>query len=407
MSGLIVKNKSIDPIIQILQEELTFDQKELFIDQFYSYMNYDEEFDFVVDLDEIYEWMGFSRKDPAKRLLKKYFTLDKDYQDFAPPVGGAKDDNRGGHNKEKILMTISTLKMMGMLANTEKGRNFRKYFLAMERVFNKYLKKQLEEKDNLLAEKDNLLEELKKRENKTYQEMEKSGSIYILKTDGGIKVGRTKDKVSKRVKGLQTGNVNDIEILFEFKTSDAIMLEGIVHNILNRYRCNSNREFFECKVEYIKNVIEVAGNTLDTLKSTFENISKKEILEKINAKMIENTSVQTIKNKSVHTIENTSIPIPEPEQVKVKTREYAQDNNEYETWFMENIIEKKGSILQLKDLAGKFYNTEKVHSRSSGKVKLEFEKFIKIHYPNITSECHKSSLDKIPYNGWLGLCIKI
>jgi phage anti-repressor protein len=355
MSGLIVKNKSIDPIIQILQEELTFDQKELFIDQFYSYMNYDEEFDFVVDLDEIYEWMGFSRKDPAKRLLKKYFTLDKDYQDFAPPTGGAKDDNRGGHNKEKILMTISTLKMMGMLANTEKGRNFRKYFLAMERVFNKYLKKQLEEKDNLLAEKDNLLEELKKRENKTYQEMEKSGSIYILKTDGGIKVGRTKDKVSKRVKGLQTGNVNDIEILFEFKTSDAIMLEGIVHNILNRYR---------------------------------------------NAKMIENTSVQTIKNKSVHTIENTSIPIPEPEQVKVKTREYAQDNNEYETWFMENIVYQEEAILNLKDVSQKYYSSEKVHPRDSGKIKTEIKKFIKKKYPDVNCECKQIKFGIKYKRGW-------
>jgi hypothetical protein len=37
---------------------------------------------------------------------------------------------------------------------------------------------------------------------KKYNEADKTGSVYILETDGGIKVGRTKDKVTKRVKGL-------------------------------------------------------------------------------------------------------------------------------------------------------------------------------------------------------------
>jgi phage anti-repressor protein len=106
----------------------------LFIKQFYGYLKYDEEVDLCVDLDDIWEWMGFSRKDPAKRLLKKHFVLDENYSVTVPPRG------EGRFETEKILMTIQTLKMMGMLANTEKGRNFRKYFLAMERVINQLVK---------------------------------------------------------------------------------------------------------------------------------------------------------------------------------------------------------------------------------------------------------------------------
>ena len=41
--------------------------------------------DFVVDLDNIWEWLGFNQKYAAKRLLEKYFILDNDYKILLPP----------------------------------------------------------------------------------------------------------------------------------------------------------------------------------------------------------------------------------------------------------------------------------------------------------------------------------
>lgn len=67
--------------------------------------------------------------------------------------------------------------------------------------------------------------ELVKYKEKTYEEIEKNGHVYVIKTDGGIKVGKTKDSVDKRMRGLQTGNRNDIEVLLDFKTSNADLLE--------------------------------------------------------------------------------------------------------------------------------------------------------------------------------------
>jgi P4 family phage/plasmid primase-like protien len=101
--------------------------------------------------------------------------------------------------------------------------------------------------------------------------------------------------------------------------------------------------------------------------------------------------------------------VPEPQDVTVKTKEYAQDNNEYETWFEEHIVEKEISILQLKDLAQTYYNTERVHSKMTSKIKLEFEKYIQKRFPLVGHECKKSQImlngGKERYNGWLGLCI--
>ena len=121
--------------------------------------------------------------------------------------------------------------------------------------------KLLEEKEQKEIETQKMLEEkeleLIKYKEKIYEEIEKTGHIYVIKTDGGTKVGKTKDAVKKRIKGLQTGNMNDIEMLLDFKTSNADLLEKSVHYILDRYRCNSNREFFDCDIDYIKIVVNV------------------------------------------------------------------------------------------------------------------------------------------------------
>ena len=183
-----------DPIIQKLNTELTFDQKEIFIQQFYGYLAYDEEKDFIVDLDKVYEWLGFTRKDHAKRLLVKHFTLDEDYKTLLPPRGEQNpEENRGGHNQEKILMTVATLKTMGMLAKTEQGKNFRKYYLAMERIINQQLKESTDEATRrfVAIEKEKMLMEKHKG---------KSG-VYFIKCflSNVVKFGSSVN-VTKRVK---------------------------------------------------------------------------------------------------------------------------------------------------------------------------------------------------------------
>ena len=76
--------------IERINSEFTDTQQQLFVASFYCYLNYDSKKDFVIDLDEIWKWLGFSRKDPAKRLLEKYFIINVDYiVNHAPPIGGA------------------------------------------------------------------------------------------------------------------------------------------------------------------------------------------------------------------------------------------------------------------------------------------------------------------------------
>ena len=70
--------------------------------------------------------------------------------------------------------------------------------------------------------------------------------------------------------------------------------------------------------------------------------------------------------------------IDEPEEVKLKTNEYKQENNEFINWCNENIIYKENSIIKLSEICELFLG-KKVSSRISTKYKKEFEKYIKDH----------------------------
>jgi len=121
---------------------------------------------------------------------------------------------------------------------------------------------------------------------KIYEEIEKTGHVYVIKMDGGYKIGKTKDAVIKRVKGMQTANVNNIVIMLDYECSNADLLEKCVHYILERYRCNNNREFFDCDVDYIIEIVTIMGCIIDTLKSMYQHISINDIKKKIENKLI-------------------------------------------------------------------------------------------------------------------------
>ena len=42
-------------------------------------MSVDTKNDFVINLDNVWNWLGFSSKFNAKRFLEKHFKIEKDY----------------------------------------------------------------------------------------------------------------------------------------------------------------------------------------------------------------------------------------------------------------------------------------------------------------------------------------
>jgi hypothetical protein len=81
-------------IIQKIKERFTDDDQQLFVANFYCYLNYNNTTDFVINLDRIWKWMAYSRIEECKRCLVKNFKIDIDYkiEKAAPLIGGAAFD---------------------------------------------------------------------------------------------------------------------------------------------------------------------------------------------------------------------------------------------------------------------------------------------------------------------------
>ena len=91
-------------LLQKIKDNFTDMEQQMFVASFYGYLNYNSKTEFVIDLDTIWEWLGFKQKVNAKTLLEKLFIIDIDYTSLLllqqKQVNGKK---HGGHNIQKII----------------------------------------------------------------------------------------------------------------------------------------------------------------------------------------------------------------------------------------------------------------------------------------------------------------
>jgi hypothetical protein len=80
-------------LVEKLKNNFTNYEQQLFLSSFYCYLKYDNKNDYVIDLDNLWKWLGFNQKYNAKVTLEKNFVIDKDYKMFAPEGSGAKKSN--------------------------------------------------------------------------------------------------------------------------------------------------------------------------------------------------------------------------------------------------------------------------------------------------------------------------
>lgn len=143
----------IDTKLQdMLNLEFTNEEQQIFLQHFTEFLNKDDEF--IINIEFAFKWIGFGRKDHAKRLLEKYFIIDSDYiinkDNMTFPPNG-KHNNKFKTN-EIILLTPNCFKQLCVLANTDTGKQVRLYYIKMESILIKYLKEKNEINERLLIE---------------------------------------------------------------------------------------------------------------------------------------------------------------------------------------------------------------------------------------------------------------
>ena len=156
-----------------IQEKFNGFEQQLFVSSFYCYLNCDPKNDFIIDLDNVWKWLGFKQKVNAKVLLEKVFMIEKDYIILIRPSAEQKchdhtdestnnnlhnqssvllllqqkqsTNTRGGHNKEIIMLTVKTFKAFCMKAGTKKADEIHEYYLKMEETLHDVIKEESDE----------------------------------------------------------------------------------------------------------------------------------------------------------------------------------------------------------------------------------------------------------------------
>jgi len=181
-------------LLNKIKDNFTGFEQQLFVSSFYCYLNYDKNIDFIVDLDNIWKWLGFSTKQNSERVLEKHFKFDIDYKTAVQLGGATSNDEKllinldkqystknikqnGGHNKQTILLTIKCFKTLCLKAQTKKAGEIHEYYMKMEETLHEIveeetdeLRLQLEQKDNIILEKEYLLQSSKKEKQKAVEQ---------------------------------------------------------------------------------------------------------------------------------------------------------------------------------------------------------------------------------------------
>lgn len=271
------KNKLIDK----LQQNFTEDEQKLYVCNLFLYLNYHPIDDFIVNLDNVWKFIGFSNKGNAKRLLQQHFKENIDYK----IIIFRSDDNktlllrsekqktietRGGHNQETIMLNINTFKKLCLKANTQNADKIHDYYIKLEMVYNELVKEEIQEKQKLIEEQSKQIEQL---ENKPHTEGfdRASGYIYLIKDTskpGHYKIGFSSDP-QKRISQLNiASSTYSLDIACRFETFDKEFAEKIIHCALIPLKIKNRKEWF-----YFKDDFELAY-AINTIKSCLQFINQ-------------------------------------------------------------------------------------------------------------------------------------
>ena len=134
-------------------------EQQMFLTSFYCYLNYHPTNDFVIDLDDVWKWVGFSVKIKAKTLLEKYFKENIDYKKSLCGSVQQTKHIKGGQNIQKIFLNIKTFKLFCIKAETTKANDIHEYFMKLEEIMQETINEESIELKLQLQQKNNQIEQ--------------------------------------------------------------------------------------------------------------------------------------------------------------------------------------------------------------------------------------------------------
>jgi predicted GIY-YIG superfamily endonuclease len=313
--------------IEKIKKNFNENQINLFVASFYSYLNYDQEKDYVIELNNIWKWLGFSRKDSCKVVLEKHFEKDKDYiiktkKKAAPELDGA---GGAGLNKEYIYMNIKTFKKLCMKTCTKTADDIHDYFIKLEEIFHEIISEESNELREQLKLKDKELEEsllkiIKEKEKTLLHAYDDKFIVYLIKLDKNLYKFGSSENIKRRLKEHKKIFGNQINLIYCIETKNHILLE----NKFKEYLATTNLRIEQKINNKLHNeLISINDNEINILENKLEYLNENlydnkqliiELKEKISKLEKENRELQMFKTQVF------------PKSLYIK---YIEDNLEY------------------------------------------------------------------------------
>lgn len=233
-----------------------------FIKDFFGFQKTDKFKDykpFTIDLDDVAYWL-----DAVKSNLKSTLTITyiKDIDFIVVKSVLLGNQQQPKHNKETILLTSDTFKMLCMRSKTKKADKVRQYYLSLEKMIDDYIEIII---DNLNTKINVLENDLKK------DDLTKGGHVYIFEevdqiNETYIRIGSS-DDVKKRMNNHNSSSVHKKKVLYKIKTENIKHFEKCLQTHFYNYRYKKNKDYFKISNDMIEKAIKNCNGIIEKFKN--------------------------------------------------------------------------------------------------------------------------------------------
>jgi hypothetical protein len=239
-------------LVEKVKNNFTNYEQQLFLSSFYCYLKYNPQNDFVIDLDNVWGWLGFGQKVNAKRVLEKNFKINIDYKLSLCQPAKQSNQTKGGQNKEIFMLNVNTFKRFCLKAETKKADEVHEYFIKLENIMFEITKEECNELKQQVMQLENKNKEMEekvvKQNEKTLLEKfsYKCSLVYIIKVktyENGeyvVKIGYSDQGILYRYNQHKT-NYDECILLNCFLVDKSHEFEQFIlkHSLIYQNKCKT------------------------------------------------------------------------------------------------------------------------------------------------------------------------
>ena len=366
-----------DELYNLLNSQSNSDEQQLFVKSFSAYLKYgDDDNAFVINFDDVWEWVGFSTKGNAKKMLVKHFEKNIDFmEEDISLIQLVKQPVHGGQNKETIMLSVNTFKKFCMKASTKRADQICDYYVKMENIMIKHIKNKMEQSNvELLALQCDLYDSEKKlkfeRHHVLVQSNHKKKLVYIMIVeifeDGSfiIKIGET-DDIKERSEKLSAEFKTKVIVVDVFLCTNSYQFEQYIHkhntfmpkykykkSVNNKYsteiyHVKNNKEYSQIK-DFLKQNLNAYDTDKEMIKLRIQErlLNDDDLMNKY-IRLMELSSKQTNSIQLVDEQPNSSPHVEiEKQQSNVISREYGPKVQIYNSTDLSKVVQLFNGITE-------------------------------------------------------------